>query len=257
MRDHNGFELSKIFELPKEDTAFSIRKALFIMYRHFLGLVPKKYWPFFDKLFGIYTVRQIFQEKYCPELIQQVEKKCKTVFFRGIWQSELYFDLAKGKVKEIYSFQKDRLSTKTQKMLRIIEEKNAVSIHVRRGDYLHHNNLGGMCTIDYYKHAIEYISSHTCMPHFFIFSDDVEWVKETFIMENVTFVDHNRGKDSWQDLYLMSKCKHNIIANSTFSWWGAYLNSNERKIVIAPKYWFVRTSSDDIVNKQWIVINNG
>ena len=132
---------------------------------------------------------------------------------------------------------------------------NSVSIHVRRGDYLngyYFETLGKICDIDYYKRAIALINKEVNDPYFYIFSDDPGYVAENLKIENATYVDFNRGRDSWQDMYLMSQCKHNIIANSTFSWWGAWLNTNLNKIVIAPNRWFANMDNDEIVLPEWI-----
>ena len=80
----------------------------------------------------------------------------------------------------------------------------------------------------------------------------MEWVKDNLVLENAIYVDHNKGLDSWQDMYLMSQCNHNIIANSTFSWWGAWLNNNDNKVVIAPKRWWSTIEHDDVVTQTWI-----
>ena len=132
---------------------------------------------------------------------------------------------------------------------------NSVSIHVRRGDYLngyYYETLGKICDIAYYQRAIGTIKERVDNPHFYIFSDDPDYVTENLTIENATFVNFNRGNDSWQDMYLMSQCKHNIIANSTFSWWGAWLNNNPQKVVVAPSHWFANMDNDEIVLPEWI-----
>lgn len=115
--------------------------------------------------------------------------------------------------------------------------KNSVSIHIRRGDYLK-NNLYAHLDIDYYNRAIEIIKQDVDNPFFFVFSDDVSYAKKILNFEHCQIVDINNNKSSHMDLYLMSQCKHNIIANSTFSAWSAYLNRNPKKKVIAPKDWY-------------------
>ena len=113
---------------------------------------------------------------------------------------------------------------------------------------------GNICTLDYYYKSIEYIINNVNNPTFFIFSDDITWVKEKINLPNAVYVNHNIGKDSWQDMFLMSCCKHNIIANSSFSWWGAYLNNNPTKIVVSPSIFINSTSKQDIVSESFIKI---
>ena len=138
-----------------------------------------------------------------------------------------------------------------------MEEVDSVSLHIRRGDYLLPENrelFGGICTLDYYRRAIDYILDKVKNPFFFIFSNDIVWVKENMNISNSLFITWNSGKDSWQDMFLMSKCKHNIIANSTFSWWGAWLNKNPQKIVISPSRFFNVSNNSDIVPDTWTSI---
>jgi len=127
---------------------------------------------------------------------------------------------------------------------------NMVSIHVRRGDYLNRSQAHPIQTMEYYKSAMGHFPGYK----FAIFSDDIAWCKENFIGDNFMFID---GEEDYIDLYLMSMCEHNIIANSSFSWWGAYLNTNKTKKIIAPKKWFGVTKSIttvNIISKNWISI---
>ena len=123
-------------------------------------------------------------------------------------------------------------------------------MHVRRGDYITDPlaiTYHGVCSPEYYKSAIAYIEQHVDNPHFFIFSDDYEWSKENFKFINhpVTCVQGSEGKD-YEDMELIRECKHNIIANSTFGWWGAWLNPKKDKIMIGPKKWFKNSPKSDI-----------
>ncbi|MGC3976990.1 MAG: alpha-1,2-fucosyltransferase [Paludibacteraceae bacterium] len=103
-----------------------------------------------------------------------------------------------------------------------------------------------------YENAVKYIKDTVGKVRFYVFSDDPEWVNTNFGLENAVYVQHNTDSDSWQDMYLMSQCKHNIIANSSFSWWGAWLNANPAKIVIAPRKWWRLFDKDDVVPSEWI-----
>jgi hypothetical protein len=141
---------------------------------------------------------------------------------------------------------------------RIGGEESAVSIHVRRGDYVSDagtNRFHGTCSVDYYHDAVDRISGFAPASHFFVFSDGIDWAKENLrLRQPVTYVDFNDGEKNYEDLRLMSLCKHHIIANSSFSWWGAWLNPNPDKIVIAPKKWFNDPSinTDDLIPNSWL-----
>ena len=112
--------------------------------------------------------------------------------------------------------------------------------------------LSKCCPNDYFERAIQYMKEHMDTPVFYVFSDDMDYVKENIKLEDAFYIDGNRGNDSWQDMFLMSSCNHNIIANSTFSWWSAFLNSHDNKIVIAPKRWRYYFETDDVVPEEWI-----
>jgi hypothetical protein len=116
------------------------------------------------------------------------------------------------------------------------------------------NAFIGVCSLAYYQKAIEYIKSQVKTPVFYIFSDDIEWVKSNLLLDkNTVFVGHNKGTESYNDMHLMSLCKHHIIANSSFSWWGAWLNASPNKIVVAPKKWFASNQNDqDLIPRSWV-----
>ena len=176
----------------------------------------------------------------------------------GYWQSEKYFkDIREVILKEFtFPIQAVKSNVKLTDQMKL---ENSVSIHVRRSDYLTEQNLkvyGNICTEKYYSNAINYIEGIIDNPHYYVFTDDLQWAKEYFKGDNYTIVSENRGKDSYIDMYLMSQCKHNIIANSSFSWWGAWLNQNPDKKVLAPKKWFHNHEKEEIVCEDWIRIEN-
>lgn len=184
-------------------------------------------------------------------------------YFEGFWQNEQYFCKDENLTREAFTF-KYPLNIESQRVAATIKE-NAVSVHVRRGDYISSkatNELHGVCTANYYKEAINMMRDKLPDPHFYFFSDDTEWVKKHLLptVDNCTLVCHNKSAENWQDMALMSKCKHHIIANSSFSWWGAWLNPDKEKIVIAPQNWFNKKTGyfddRDIVPKSWIQIPN-
>ncbi len=250
---HQGYELEKLFEIkPGKGYLELFAIELLSLYNHLLRITPVKSRHFFYRAVGISIVTvpenfifysSVFEFKNTNEL------------YRGTWQSELFFSNAQKRVKEIFVFKKKMASEKTTEMINQIGNENGVSIHIRRGDYLSNqyaNGFAGVCTPDYYIRAIDLIKEKVDKPVFYVFTDDPEWVNENFKLENAVYVHHNKGIDSWQDMYLMSECKHNIIANSSFSWWGAWLNANPTKIVIAPLKWWKPFEQDNVVPKEWI-----
>ena len=139
----------------------------------------------------------------------------------------------------------------------MISQTNSVSLHIRRGDYVSNqktNQTHGTCDLDYYQRCITEIEKEVENPYFFVFSDEIEWVKENLkINHPAEYVDQNTGDKSYEDMRLMSQCKHNVIANSSFSWWGAWLNSYPDKIVFAPKRWFAsdKHNTKDLIPEGW------
>jgi len=174
----------------------------------------------------------------------------------GYWQSEKYFKEYESAIRKDFEF-KEPLDDINAELANHIRHCSSVSLHIRRGDYVANattNHVHGTCSLDYYQRAIAMISEKEPSPEFFVFSDDIAWVKEHLHLEfPVTYIAHNSGEDSYRDMQLMSLCQHNIIANSSFSWWGAWLNEHEDKIVIAPKQWFaIDRETEDLIPEQWV-----
>lgn len=167
-------------------------------------------------------------------------------YLDGYFQSEKYFIESSGVIRKELSPTGDNLD-KLRKKYPI--NKNNISIHIRRTDYVTSNGYHPVQSIEYYKQAIEIIGDYDNM---FVFSDDINWCKENLKFDNMIFVD---GNDDVEDMWLMSICNHNVIANSSFSWWGAWLNNNPDKKVIAPKNWFgqqVNVNTNDMIPENWI-----
>lgn len=171
-------------------------------------------------------------------------------YIKGWFQNEKYFMQYRDiLLKEITLKKEIEIDLKLQ---RILQNENTVAIHIRRGDY---RRLGLALNIDYYKKAIEYISQHEENPYFLVFSDEIKWVKQNMTFPAHTcFMNINGEWKDYEELMLMSYCRHNIISNSTFSWWAAWLNKNENKKVIAPKRWvFIGDKKElDIAPDNWI-----
>jgi hypothetical protein len=181
------------------------------------------------------------------------------IYLDGYWQSDKYFADIKEVIYRDFSF-RIKPSTSNQRILNQINNSNSISVHIRRGDYINNadfNLVHGTCPSEYYQNAISLINDKVHNPTFFFFSDDLHWVKQNItINQPHVYVDINDEDSSFEDLRLMSNCKHHIISNSSFSWWGAWLNQNPDKIVIAPRNWFANNElngqSIDIVPEGWI-----
>lgn len=161
-------------------------------------------------------------------------------YYIGIYQAAAMVDSIKDEILNRFRFSVFE-DPDNQRLEEEMKRSNSVAIHVRKGkDYLMRPNFQGTCDMNYYHKAINYITEHTNNPSFYIFTDNQDWVKEHFGGINYQLVDINPsvGWGNHFDMQLMSCCKHNIIANSTYSWWGAYLNNNANKIVVGPLHWF-------------------
>lgn len=175
------------------------------------------------------------------------------IYLDGYWQNEHYFLDIRQQICKEFSPVKP-LSEQAQKLFELVQSSNSVSLHVRRGDYVTNqatNAVHGTCNLDYYKKAIGYIKQQVDNPMFFVFSDDIDWCKQelAFIPDKV-FIDCTVS--AIEDLELMKHCQHNIIANSSFSWWGAWLNQHDKKIVVAPKSWFAADPNKTLAVNNWI-----
>ena len=260
---HNGFELPELFSITYHEAPLNDVKKLSTQPTNLLNRVLRKYFTkkshFIDKNFG-------FNEELISKTLPS------NIYLEGYWQTEKYFSHIKDEILRDFSF-KTPLSKKN---LEVLEEAGTetASIHIRRGDYLKTQTLN-VCSKDYYLNAIKLLFSKVNPKSILVFSDDIPWCKSDLKLEDyitsvlklndvkIFYVDWNTGKDSYQDMQLMSKCKYHIIANSSFSWWGAYLDTNPEKIVIAPSIWnlrelnpsidrYYKNSYTDIIPTSWI-----
>jgi hypothetical protein len=178
------------------------------------------------------------------------------VYLEGYWGNEKYFKEIDVIIRHEFTL-RDPLGPENEDMARLISSGEAVSIHVRRGDYISDaatHSFHGTCSLEYYQKAVQMMSKTVANPCFYVFSDDIEWCKRNLKFDYpMVYVEQNGIGQAHKDLFLMSRCRHNIIANSTFSWWGAWLNPNRNKIVVAPRRWFsAKVGSHDLVPASWI-----
>lgn len=183
------------------------------------------------------------------------------IFLSGYWQSEKYFEQSASKIRQEFKI-KIPPSEENARLLEDIKNNNSVSLHIRRGNYIsvpEFNKVLGTCSLEYYDKAISYLSSRMKDPVFYIFSDDIPWARANLRSEfRMNFVEINDATHDYEDIRLMQHCRHHIIANSTFSWWGAWLNDSPQKIVIAPKQWFVEfeknKAAETLIPAGWVKI---
>jgi hypothetical protein len=242
---HNGYELEKVFNIQElystesevENTHDGGSSIIKRFQRKFLlnsklGLFERGQDQFFynEQLFG---------------------KSNINLFYKGYWQSFKYFQAIEDQVKAKLQFP-EMTEERNIRLIEYMGDKNTISIHVRRGDYINHPTLGGVCNSEYYAKSIQYIKNNVQKPVFIVFSNDISWCKYNLNLDDSVYIDWNVGSNSYKDMQLMSLCKHNIIANSSFSWWGAWLNNNVSKIVVCPERWInEKDVGTDVMPQQW------
>ena len=239
----NGFELEKVFDIYSK-VSF-LNKALSFKSVNFKEILNKIDITFYN-----------FKEPHF-HYTSNILDIPKHSFLDGYWQSELYFKNYSKEIKKIFNFS-DQLNKQNYLIANDINKNDSISIHIRRGDFLlKRNNNHKIDLKNYYLKAIDKSSKCFKNPKYFIFTDDPLWVTENFILDySYIIVDVNYGTKSFFDMHLMSLCKSNIIANSSFSWWSAWLNNNEDKIVYAPKDWFNDKSicTDHLIPNSWNIL---
>jgi hypothetical protein len=250
---HNGYELSRVFVGP-----FALAEPQLI--RKILGWRDS---PFIRRVLARRQMRwargrAFVVAPYFPYWsgLFDVSDNCYLV---GYWQSECYFKRIEPALRAAFRFQKP-LDGKNAALAASIAEGGAVSLHIRRGDYATNRKnqaVLGLVPLSHYEAAVEYLIGKVPNPRYFVFSDDIDWARENLrVPYPCEFIGHNRGVDSYIDMQLMSLCDHHIIANSSFSWWGAWLNVKPGKIVVCPRRWFFCNDFDtrDLFPDGWVVL---
>ena len=230
---HNGLELETVFGLSLPRAGFrDLIKVTRPAYCYQLSAAMRKFLPSRNT-----ECFELPDYTYNDKVFSSGDR-----YYWGYWQNHEYFKDVDDLLKSHFIFRKN-VNEPTRSMLGLIDEnkRRCVALHVRRGDYLKAPYYAGLCGIDYYRSAISFISEHVEDPLYIVFYDDMEWCRKEILPlvkgREVRCADFNKGLDSPLDMLLMSRCGHNIIANSSFSWWSAFLNQNTEKIVCAPRKW--------------------
>jgi hypothetical protein len=254
----NG-EVSIIFTSGMGDTQRKYELNNFKDINSYCSRRTKSVFGMFARFISLLKIKKTFYEKntfvYDPAFFDIG----RNVDIFGYFQSEKYFNFIRKDILNIFRFKRVPDPNYVE-VVKKINASNSVSVHIRRGDYVLNkstNAFHGVLPIAYYKKAINHIKANVSRPKLFLFTDDPEWVRKKFnFLGRFDLVDINRGDLSYRDMELMSLCKHNIIANSSFSWWGAWLNLNQDKIVVAPKKWLRDESVplNDIIPDSWLTL---
>lgn len=251
---HNGLELEKLFGIELSNG------AKVWLYTELLKRINGRIIRRIAKLMGINIICEPINYDYSDAFLRQ--GKGWLNYYIGGWHSEKYFKYIREDILRSFSFPvwKEE-DTAFLSIVNNIKEHydQSVSLHIRRGDYLKSKPgdwyyYGDVATPDYYKKAESYIESKLKSPTYYVFSDDIEWCKSNFTGNNYVFVDCNNAINSWRDMFLMSKCKHHIIANSSFSWWGAWLSEDKDGITIRPDRFLANVETKDFYPESWIAI---
>jgi hypothetical protein len=248
---HNGFELDRIFNITaKQASVQDLRKVYHLFVNHYFFM--KVYTHYFPQMKS-----EIREKRVSPYNKEFLERK-GSVYYNGYWADHRYYDNCRDILLKEFSL-KTPLDQNNLNFINDMKKEYTCSIHVRRGDYLNSPDYKGICGLDYYQKAIDVVRSKTSSRIvFLVFSNDINWCRENltpcFLDNRVVFVDWNTGKDSYKDMYLMSRCNVNIIANSSFSWWAAYLNETPDKIIVSPEKYKNEDMGFKVPLNEWICI---
>ncbi len=184
------------------------------------------------------------------------------VYLEGYWQTEKYFKSIASTIRSEITLKEEMKGKNRELKEKILCDENSVSIHIRRGDYVTNNlinQIHGCCSLRYYQKGIQKINDLLDSPRYYVFSDDIPWAKENLKINNpIIFIENTAPEKDYEELILMSLCRHHLIANSSFSWWGAWLGTTADKITIAPSQWVKDPLRDmnDLIPDDWIKIND-
>jgi Glycosyl transferase family 11 len=253
---HNGYELDDVFGINYRHTL--LNEVLFLIYR----IASYRKYKYLSKpviqilkLMRIVIVNENDDYSFKPEYMLP-SKGIR--FYVGGWHTEKYFATIKEEVRGIFKFKTNEIGSENRNVLNRIESSNSVSVHIRRGDFMNpdnYNKFGSVCTLNYFTFAIEKMKLIVPNPHFFFFTNDVVWVKENFSGADMTIICTNTAKNSWKDMFLISKCSGHICSNGSFSWWSAWLDEKKDRPTIVPKNFVAKKYFSDLYPEKWIQLS--
>lgn len=225
---HDGFLLTYIFQVPFDVASQQDLRKLGEDKSSFVYRLRRK--------LGLKNANYYHEEEEVRFMFLPEPAAKKNILLEGYWQCRAYILEQEDVIRKTFEFPPFE-DEQNIALMRDIQQSESVSLHVRRGDYVHHPKYRDICNDAYFETAIACVLEQSPQARFFIFSDDIAWCREKFKSLNAVYIDHNKKKDSYRDMQLMSLCKHHILANSSFSWWGAFLDHKRQGITIAPKRW--------------------
>lgn len=246
--NHNGYELDSLFNIElKESTKRELWKVTYPAYSLLASRIYQRFPHRRSEIIRDYT------EDYAELMTNPLDG-----YYIGNWQNYRHFDLIEDYILKAFEF-KSLLNGMNLQLFNQLNSCNSVSLHIRRGDYLYTPQYCGICDENYYRLSVaKVIELFGIVDHWAIFSNDIQWCIDNILHllqgGEVSLVDWNNGRESSNDMRLMTACRANIIANSSFSWWGAYLNPRHDKIVIAPNRWINMELDYKIQCDDWICL---
>ena len=253
---HNGIEINRLFGVPTNKSFFD-RILLLLYYIMKTPKIPIVFRPiqYIFSIIGVHFIKENNHYDYKEDIV--FGRETGLSLYAGGWHHWKYIETIKDNIRNTYIFPPFS-NMKNVAIEKETTSENAVAVHIRRGDYMTkelYEIYGAVCDETYYRNAIRKVEETIDKPVYYVFSNDFEWSQKLLNGKSVVFVDWNRGTDSWQDMALMSKFKNIIIANSTFSWWAAWLGPNNKE-VICPPYLVNKDLTSDIFPENWTRIQS-
>ena len=252
----HGYALEHLALEPVAATAAEVEALTAVAPRFPENVIPRKALPRFLRRSRRYAPQHVVERegfRYDPSVLERTG----SLYLDGYWQSARYFEPVADTIRADFQVPTP-LAGRDAEVAGQIEAATAVSVHVRRGDYADDPKtraIHGLCSLEYYAAAVAHIADAVADPRYFVFSDDPAWAAENLALPgDPVLVDHNDAATNYEDLRLMSLCDHHVIANSSFSWWGAWLNPSPDKIVVAPATWVADPSKAcaDVCPADWV-----